>query len=430
MTETNDNMSEIETSRQKCAKIFIFVTFAMYVLMMASKNIFTAELVTLMDVFQTTKAETSLAMTYYFITYAIGQFALSFVMGKINLRLYLTVTSGFSAILTIFLGFMPSMQMLYVLCGVNGVLQAGIYSGCMASFSKYLPANMLSFSNKMMTVGTASWGILSYGIPPLFVGQGLWNVPFILLGVLFLISVVLFFIAFNRLRKYPIDTKNPQITSATVEKPYFKLNDKKEIIIYFAGMIFIALLGNTIHYTIINWIPNMLYDVWKIPQSYSILITLIVPLISAIGAVAAINLCQNKKRNIFTISVIFRVCSTLALLPLIYLFDQNMVVSIALLVVFATFGSGSVSILMGVLALKMRSQINTGSYLAAVNAVAAVTAGVVPPLAGKIIDSAGVQGYGISYLISFSIGIITIFSIGIFAIWYRKKKEKEQQEEI
>ncbi len=414
-----------EKDRVKYGKILVWASFFFYVLMMGSKNVFTAEIVTLQGVFGTSKTDTSLAMTYYFITYAIAQAVLSTLMGKLNLRIYLTVTGVASACVTVLLGVFKDISITYVLCAINGILQAGIYSGCMACISKYLPLKMLPFANRMMTIGTAVWGALSYGIPPLFVGQGLWNVPFILLGVLFFISALFFFWAFNKMRVFPpvVGVKRNN-DNASAEKTFLELKNGKSVVFYFALMFFITLIGNVMHYSIMNWIPDMMKDVFGMPDQYSILITLIVPVVSVVGSVLVINLCE-KVKNIIWVSVTFLSIAVAALIPMIFFFDKNIILSIVLIIFFVTASTGGRAVFTGIIAFKMRTRINSGSYLAAINAVAAVCAGVIPPLVGKIIDAfTGVKGYGVTYLITVIIGVIYLLTLVIFATWYARKRKK------
>ena len=80
-----------ESKKEKSTKFLIWAGFFVYLLMMGSKNVYTAEVAAIQLAFGKTKAETSLAMTYYFITYAVMQILLSFVMGKLNLKIYLQI---------------------------------------------------------------------------------------------------------------------------------------------------------------------------------------------------------------------------------------------------------------------------------------------------------------------------------------------------
>ena len=424
MISSKTNLEQFDNKRIKCAKTLIWASFFVYVLMMGSKNVFTAEMVSLMDAFKTSKEQTSLAMTYYFITYAIAQFALTFIMPKLNLRLFLTFSGGLSAITTILMGFAGTIEHLYFLCALNGIFTAGIYSGCMASFSKYLPSSLLPYSNKIMSIGTAAWGALSYGIPPLFVGKGLWNAPFILLGILFLLSVLFFFYSFSQLKKFPlVSPKTATANASPDEEPYIRIKKKSGIIKYFIIMLGFSLLGNTIHYMVMNWIPSMLKETFSMPDSYSILITLIVPIISVFGSILSINLCQ-KYTNIFIVGAILSSISTVALIPMIFVFDFNVILSVALIAIFVMLGTGGRGVFTGILAFKMRTQVNSGSYLASFNAVAAIAAGVVPPLTGKLIDTfSGNTGFGVSYLVASVLGVIYVACTVLYAIYYNKTKK-------
>ena len=63
----------------------------LFTIMQGSKNVYTAEIVAIQDFFGKTKAEASLAMTYYFIVYGIMQVCLAPILSKINLKIFLLV---------------------------------------------------------------------------------------------------------------------------------------------------------------------------------------------------------------------------------------------------------------------------------------------------------------------------------------------------
>ena len=87
MSLSKTNVDYEQVKKDRISKTFIWACFFLYILMMGSKNSYTAEIVEIMTVFDTTKARASLAMTYYFVTYAVAQIILTFIMGKINLRI-------------------------------------------------------------------------------------------------------------------------------------------------------------------------------------------------------------------------------------------------------------------------------------------------------------------------------------------------------
>ena len=404
---------DFERKKDRISKTFIWACFFLYVIMMGSKNSYTAEIVEIMTVFDTTKARASLAMTYYFVTYAIAQVILSFIMGKINLRIYLGVTAGVSAILTILIGYMNTIEPVYALCAVNGVMQAGIYSGCMQALSRRLEKRLLPMANKIMSIGSSVASLISYGVPALFVGLGRWDLPFKVLGALFLLSVVFFFKSYTKIKAYPpVITNNGASNSINNEKSFIELPSRNKKIAFFAFMACLTLIGNTAYYSTFNWIPNLLYEEFSMPKSYSIFLTLMFPIINSFISILSVSLCE-KYVNILSVSCLLMTISAVFFLPMTFMHDVNIIFTLVCMVAFTAFGVGARSVFSSILAFKMRTQINSGGYLAFTNAFAALAAGVMPTLSATIIDTAG---YRTLFIIAFAVTLVYIAIVGVWSL--------------
>ena len=408
----------------KSAKFLIWAGFFMYVLMMGSKNVYTAEVAAIQLAFGKSKAETSLAMTYYFITYAIGQLAIAPLFSKINIKIYLTVTAGLSSLLTVLIGFAPSMGLLYVLCTVNGALQAGIYSGVMAIISKYAPAVLLAYANRVMSAGGAIYGVLSYGVPAIFVGFGLWNVPFILLGVVFAVSVVVFFISAQNMKKYPpeISENKGKIISKENVPMYINVSTTSKKVKYFVLMALLSLFGNFMHGILQQWLPSLLHEKFGMDLSYSILITLLVPLGLFAGSLVSVSLCERYK-NVFNVSMCVTAIAIIVLAPMLFFYSANIVLTIVCVVGFLAISNAGRLTFSSILSFKMRSHINTGSYLAFLNSIAAVVQAVAPPIGGAIIDSVG---YGKLFALSVAIGVVFMGLLFISSLMVKNAQKQNK----
>ena len=421
-----NKVSNSNNERDKYSKMLVWACFFVFVLMMGSKNAYTAELVTIQDVFKVDKAVASLAMTYYFVTYAVGQVLLSFVMGKINLRLYLIAVAGASSVLTVFIAFMPSMPAMYVLCTVNGAVQAGIYAACMAVISKNLNKEYLPYANKIMSLGTAIASMISYGVPALFVALGSWNMPFITLGILFGVSVVFYFYASKKIKAYPVEIViSNDVNDEKAEHPVSVLNSKMKKVGYFALMMLLSLVTNAVYYAVINWVPDMMHEVHSMPQEYSILITLLVPISRIFCPLYTISICE-KRKNIFMVATVIAALSLVAFVPLVFLYNSHIIVAILLLVVYNLISAGVSTVFGSILAFNMRSQVNSGSYIAIVNAVAAIMAGVAPPIAGAIIDAGNGGNYGTTYLICALITVVQVVLLLAMALSFKRKNKNQK----
>ena len=410
--------------RDRASKTLIWACFLLLLMVHGSKNAYIAEVVALQDVFAKSKAEISLAMTYYFITYAATQIALSFLMGKINLKIFMSVTIGCSAILTILIAFMPSISGIYVLCSINGVLQAGTYSGGMAVISKYAPPRHFAFANTLMSSASALYGFISYGVTALFVGMGRWDLPFIILGAMLFIAACFFFYAVNKMRAFPkVELVKEEV--AIVNQPYIRLKTKSSKTVFIIVMMLVALMGNFMHYAVMNWVPDMLHSVFSMPQEYSILITLLVPLAMFVGSVVIIRICE-RFRNLFVIGIVTLVIMVFFYVLATLFYDVNIVLTLGIMVITFMVSSAQRLVYGSILSFKMSSEINVGSYIAATNAAASIAAGVAPTVAGGIIDAGqGTSGYGTLYVFVLLLCVVMIVFATLISIYYLNKKRKE-----
>lgn len=406
--------------KYKRALILIWSCFFALLIMQGTKNIYNAEIVAIQEFFGKTKAEASLAMTYYFIVYAIVQIILSPFFNKINLKLFLTVTMSLSAIMFVLMSFAPNMLMLYIICAINGGLQAGGYSGFMAIISKYVPVKLLPFANKIMNASSACYGVISYAVPVYFVAIGRWDLPFLIMGIVFMISILFFFISAHRLRKFPSEIKRiEKKQDQKEERPYLAIVTTKDKVIYFVVMMLTNFFSNASFYLIMNWVPSLLIENFGMPQEFSILITLLVPIVMFLCSNFAIGYCE-KFSNLFRIGFVFAIISFATCFIMIFFFKVNIILTLISVILLLSFGSGSRVTFGSVLALKMRNQVNTGAYLSILNAMASIAAGIMPPIAGTIIDS---LGYGTLFI---AVALSTIIS-AISLLIYSKKIDKQRK---
>ena len=144
------------------------------------------------------------------------------------------------------------------------------------------------------------------------------------------------------------------------------------------------------------------------------------------GPLIIISICAHSK-NIFMVGAVTSFLSLIVFLPFTFFFDKSVVLAIILLVIYNVINSGTLVVYTGEMGFNMRSQINTGSYVAIVNAVAAIMAGVIPPITGGIIDAS--DSYFPVFLIALIISAISacvFFALALIKLFMNKNKIKQQ----
>lgn len=425
-------MTEEKIPREKPAKrktkksacnYLIFICIFVYVSLMGAKNLYTAEIIEIIDAFGSTRAKASMANTLYYITYAAGQVALFFCFDKINLKRFISVTLAISAINTIITALVTDMWQIWLIFGINGILQAGGYAGIMLIFAKNLPFKYLAGANRIISSSGVAANILSFGFATVSVSFFDWRFGFYALGGLFVLSVLIFAFSFSKTVnaiKERADEEEAAEENAVPLKPepeiYANIDGKKKKIIFYTVVLTEIFFSNALHFAVNNWFSDILYNVYNIPKNYSMLISVAVPMVILIGPIISIGYTE-KHTDIMRNALLFSSVMLVFPLYMIFFYDLNVIATIFVLLIYLIIINGERIFFSSIMAFRMRKVINAGSYSALTNASASVAAGVAPTIVGFIAD---LGGWGVSFLSLFIINAVLAASIYAFIVVFKK----------
>ena len=155
----------------------------------------------------------------------------------------------------------------------------------------------------------------------------------------------------------------------------------------------VGFLSCSLYYAVYNWLSTYFKEVWGMPDSYAILLTVVFPIVMAVGPVIGISYC-DKRPNFIKGEIVFLAVPLAISAAMMFIFEWNLVASIALLAVFIILVKSVTAVYSGVVAFNMRSQINSGSYSALTNSFASLSAGITPTVIGELIER---YGYGAQF---------------------------------
>lgn len=394
-------ISNVEKIRQKEGKLYLLICGAFYILSVASKGIFAAEVKYIIEIWGLTQDKAQLANTFYFITYGVFQVLLFVFMDKINIKIYAFITIPISCCITIAMGLANNIETIWVLFALVGVFQSAVYCTCNYFLTKYLPKKLLPSANKLIASGYAVGTAIACVISAFFVGFDLWRVPYFLFGGLFAICTVLLILKTKSISRFTtinrkLDAKQLIVESKSekkqtlplekVNKPIFSLSSRGRKIAFYIVVLLISLVVNGLYYAVMPFITSVLVDEYAFPQDASIYVSTIIPIIIILGPMITINACEKRKDFIKeAIKFVFIILPFPVVIALVY--DVNVILYLALIVVYLIFANGIRVILNNVLCFKMREYINVASVSAITNAFAAIAASIWPLIIALVYEN-------------------------------------------
>ena len=384
---------ETQTKRQSRAyALLIASTFFLYIILTGAKNLYVAQKTTLQQL-GTFGSFTDLAATmeYYFYTYAVMQIFLAFFMSKINVKWFLAFTLGISAVITVLMAFTNTIVSHWVLYTVNGAMQAGVWGCSIMLLGKYLPSRELSIGNALMTSAPAVAGVVSYGFAATF-GEN-WRLPFIILGIVLLVAVLLHFLSVSIVEKFPrpIRTQEKGADDKT-DNDFIHLDSNKRKIVFYVLSIVMGFAVTGLFFTVNNTLDIFLKQIGGFNNTQSKWLTVLAPIAIIIGPIVCVKQC-DKHKNFLAVGAVFYVLSVIFALLLVFFFNTNVFLSLGLLLCFMILTNGARSISLSIAALKLRDKIDVGLCSALTNATASIASGIIPKLFTMLIDNPALSIY-------------------------------------
>lgn len=419
----------VEKKRERAYILLIFSSFFMYIILTGAKNLYIAEKTTLSELGNFGNlTDLATTMEYYFYTYAIMQVALAFFMKRMNIKWFLTVTLGVSAVITCLVSFTNTIEQHYVLYTVNGFMQAGIWGCSLKVLSDSLPMRLLPSANKIMTAGPALAGAVSYGTAAIFGDD--WSTPFMVLGLILIFSIALYFFSITHLATFPKEHEEIHIvrsdgTEADVspeeENDFIHLDSKKRVAVFYTVSLIMGFIVTSLFFALNTNLDMFLKEIGGFNNDVSKILTILAPISIVLGPILSVNSCE-RRRNFVVVGIAYFSLSAVFGALLLLLFDSNVVIALGLILIFLILVNGGRSISLSIAALRMRRKIDAGVYSTLVNSVASIAAGVAPKVITRILDDNSlttVESWRMSFLILLICNVAIVALLALLALWIK-----------
>lgn len=312
-TQITDQVKKLDTR-------IIFICWLAYAAAYVGRLNYSACLVAVISDLNVTKDAAGLVSSYFFFAYGIGQLVNGILSKKYNARIMVFLSLFISAILNIVMALCRDVGIMKYIWLLNGIVQSVLWSTLVKTISERVSEAMLPKAILVMSTPNIAGTFIVYGLSALLVKIGQWQTVFtISAGVLFITSIVWFLLFGN----------SPGIPVAETDKAGGLQKISRALL---PALIIAAISGianGFIKDGVTTWTTSVLYEEFDISQSLSILLTLLLPLISAVGALFVERL-HKKIRSHTVMNFIFYGISSFMCAGILYALKIHSVILVML----------------------------------------------------------------------------------------------------
>ncbi len=376
-------MTEVKKNR-----LLLLMCFLVYSISYIGKYSYSTNIQNVITEFSVSKQYAGYVTSAFFFCYGIGQLLNGILCERMNSKWTITLSLMLSAGITIAMFFLKNIFVMAVLWGANGLILSTLWSHCIKLLATIQDKKYVVKSVTVMSITLPVGVVFSYGCSALFTYFNHWKLTYVLSTVLLFGIALAFFFAVSSMGEC---TKQGQVREEETSTPLEGRGGKSIFQLFgllFIPLLFIAIVTGLLRDGASTWLPVLLSDTFNMPDSFSILLTLGLPLMGVLTATAS-TFCMQKTKNVFGSCLLAGVVSLAVMTVLIFTFEVSFVLVVALFMLLSLAGYILGNTLTSVLPLYYKGELKSGQTAGLINACVYLGSTLSSLCLGGVVDDYG-----------------------------------------
>ena len=407
---------------KKNANLLIFGCWLVYTAAYVGRLNYSASMAEIIEQLGISDPEGGLVYSCFAITYGIGQLVNGLLCKFYNPKYVIPGALCGSAAVNILMPLSGDFRIMAGLWLVNGIVQSMLYSLIIRTISRNIKSGGISGAIYAMSTTVAVGTALAYGTSALFVALDLWRVTFFVAGGALIAAAAVWFVIMSRIEA--ARARGEVEDDDAAEKKQEPETVKRGVSSFFLmTLIFVgvtAIANGFIKDGINNWLPKLLRVEYGVPDSLSIILTLLLPVFSIFGSIVARKLYLKLRNHMLANGIFYSISFALALLVFLIYPIRNVPITMVLFVGLACMMAAINNVITSMFPLDNRDKMDSGLLAGLMDTVCYAGSSLAGILLGVIMEKSAGEGILITI---FSFAAVAALICMIFFLSTRKKKK-------
>ncbi len=344
-------MNSIAKTDSKKENKIIFICWLAYTAAYVGRLNFNASIVAIISDLGVTKADAGLVSSFFFFAYGAGQLVNGILSKRYNAKIMIFLSLICSSVFNLLMPLSNDISVMKYIWLGNGIVQSVLWSTLIKTLSDFVSDKKLPKAILAMSTTVAIGTFLAYGISSVSVKNGNWHTVFYVAAAVIFISALVWLFLFG-------PSVKPETKTAAEKTDKIKTSRIVLLALFLAA--FAGVANGFIKDGINTWVPSVLYEEFGVSQSFSILLTLCLPLVSTLGAAIAKKI-HEKIRSHAAMNLIFYFISAVLCAGILISLKIHSIVSIMLCFIGVACGMAMINnVITSMFALDYRQKLSAG----------------------------------------------------------------------
>lgn len=367
-------------------------------------------------------AEAGMVSTFFFFAYGAGQIFNGLFCRKYNLRFVVFGALIVSTLCNLGVGIAPDFSILKYLWLLNGAALSVLWPSLIRLLGESLDKKDSTRAVVVMGTTVATGTLLIYGLSALFVAFGSFKTVFFIAATLLPLVALVWLIAYPKLVQKPQTEVAEEKKRAGTKKPL-----ERGLLISVCIMALFAVVNNLVKDGLTTWVPTILIETYELPDSISILLTLLLPMLAIFGTMVATAIHKKIENFVALCVVLFLAAAALIGLVIALLSTGVFVVTIASFSLVSCLMAGVNNVITSMAPLFWKEKINSGLLAGILNGFCYVGSTISSYGLGSVADGLGWNGvFWLLFVLCLAVVAIGVVYVVVCKLVEGKKKKNSK----
>ena len=344
----------------KASTLLIGLCWLVYACSYMGKVNYAANINQVMSFYQIDHSTAGLASTFFFFAYAIGQVVNGLFCKKYNLKWMVFLSLILCGIINFVVGISSGFTLVKYLWLVNGFLMSILWPSLIRTLSENISKKDMPKASMIMGTTVATGTFLIYALSALFVRLD-FKLSFFLPAVVFACVAFVWLFSFSGIvQRAKAGCEEAEEKALPSNQPAPQAFNKS---LLFLSIVMLAIYGvatNLIKDGLITWVPSILKEQYELDDSFSIILTLALPMVAIFANFFAIQLHKKISDYVLLSAVLFLVSGLIIAGVICGLSLNQFVLTLVGFAIVCFLVSASNSVITSIFPLFMKGKVNSG----------------------------------------------------------------------
>ena len=306
-------MTKYTLGNVKKSRLIVIALWIIYASAYFGRTCYSASIASIVSSGIYTKSEIGLVGTAFFICYGVGQIISGIAGDRVNPFGMVLFGALGSSVCCFSMAFTKPLVLMAVIWGANGIFQSMLWSPLLRVFSQTISSELREKAILNIALSLPVGTVCAYLCSTLIIKYSNWNNVFICGGTVILLAFLLGLISILICEK--------SMTRISEKRKKADKNTPSGFlpIVISSGLLIIIIpsfLHGMMRDGITNWVPTMITEEYGVLPSFSVFLTVVLPVFNAFGAYIVMPLYKKFNCNEMKTAGI---CAAFAIIPMLCL---------------------------------------------------------------------------------------------------------------